>query len=104
MDRRAAPLEESAGRIARGIRVERTVVVDHHHSVTRDRGIELKRGDAECKRALERGKCVLRREAARAAMPLQIERVRSNRERERAGERERFHSGDFHTTRPVWST
>ena len=84
MDRRPAPVEKLAACVARDRRVERWIVIDHEHSVARDRDVELERGDAKVERALERRKRVLRREAAHAAMALKIEGVRCAAEKQRA--------------------
>jgi hypothetical protein len=72
-DERPGRRDPCAVRAARDIRVERAVVVDHHHAVARDADIELERRDAHRGRPLEAGERVLGRVAARAAVALEVE-------------------------------
>ena len=67
------------------IRIERAVVADDQHAVLGHREIEFERGHADAERGLERRERVFRREAARAAMALQIEGMRGRGEQEDDG-------------------
>ena len=83
-DRRAFGVEEFPVRTARVIRIEPAVVADDQHVVPGHREIELERRDADRERGLEGRERVLGRKAARAAMALQVERVRGRRQAEPA--------------------
>ena len=85
VDHRPGRAEPLAVRSARGVRHQPALVRDHHHAVARHPDVELERGHADRERARERGQRVLRREAARAAVALEVEGMR--RERDAAGER-----------------
>jgi hypothetical protein len=105
MDRRSAPVEKLSARVARDRRIERRVVINHEHPIARDRDVELERRHAKRKRALKGRQRIFGREAARAAMALQVESLGGARQEQRARERESLHSGgDFQTTRPDCST
>ena len=67
-------------RAAREVRIERAVVVHHHHAVARHADVELEGVDAELDRALERGQGVLGQVAACTAVPLQVDGHRRERE------------------------
>ena len=72
----------------RQVGIEQGIVADHHDLVLGDGKVGLERRDAEIQRGAEAGQRVLGRQAARAAMALQVEgRRRKAKRPDCAGER-----------------
>ena len=72
-DRRAGRRQELAGGVARVVGIQQPVVAHDHDAVLGHAAVELERRDADAERAGEARERVLGREAARAAMALQVE-------------------------------
>ena len=62
------------------VRIEQGIVRDHEHAVLRHGEVGLERRDADRERTLECNERILRREAARAAVTLEVEGVRARGE------------------------
>jgi hypothetical protein len=78
-DRGSGRRHPRAGGIAREVGVEPLVVADDHDAVAGHARVQLERADAQGQGAREGGQRVLRREAARATVALEVEGARRRR-------------------------
>jgi len=92
---RSLDRQEAAARVARDVGIEARIVRDHDHVVAGHGEIGLDGRDPQRKREAKGGERVLGREAARAAMTFDVERVRAagaDRQRRRQRQRRELHA------------